>query len=99
MKLAEALQASTHRKAYGYLRNGGPHGLPVAIAMDAGVELIVIDTNLGPILELRKSWAELLPAEREQIENGLDWEPVDPKHPLIQLGDAITDWSDDDAED
>lgn len=100
MTLAEALKASKHREAYGFPKdnNGGSRFIPTALGRDGGVELLSFDSQTGFIQEVKKSWAELLPHEREAVMD-LDWEPIDPKHPLIQLAETLTDWSDDDEED
>lgn len=87
--------ASEVRAAYGYLL-GGNRRFPVAVADDAGVHLLGFDTQVGPFEELSRSWADMLPDQREGILSGLEWEPIEPKHPLIQLGDTLLDWSDDD---
>ena len=99
MTLAEALKASKHREAYGFPKGDGnlPRFIPTALGRDGGVELLNLDSQTGFVQEVKKSWAELLPHEREAI-MGLDWEPIDPKHPLIQLAETLTDWTDDDEE-
>ena len=72
----------------GFLRRTG---LLVAKADDAGVRIVISQMQMG---EIEKSWLDLLPDERQLLFD-LKWEPVEPKHPLIQLAEALDDWTED----
>lgn len=82
MKLAEALKASKRREAIGH-----GHGATI-LASDVGI--LIVNKNKYD----RKPWTDLLPSEQELISK-LDWEPHEPKSPLQQLADSLTDWADD----
>lgn len=108
MKLHEALQASKHREAEGHLPPSHPFhqryrsqllGIPVgyapvAYANDGGVEMSVFDENGKVKDHIQVHWSQLLPHEMEFVQS-LDWRPVEPKSPLKQLADALTDFTED----
>ena len=87
MTLAEALKASEVREAVGRLRDASELSATVVWASDRGV------TILSPLSETEEtySWIDLLPGHREMLGRA-DWEPVEPKNPLIQLAETLTDW-------
>jgi len=94
MELSEALRASKIRKASGYLvgdmANTTGLSSPVAAAGDSHVTFVAI--SVGEIVDL--SWADILPPQKKFL-FGLRWEPVEPKDPLTQLAEALTDWRED----
>ena len=86
MKLSEALKASKTREAVAvvYLKDS----TVCFSATDAGVTIM---SGAG---YTKKTWVDLLPDEHE-LAMGASWEPSNPKPPLQQLADVLTDWSDD----
>jgi hypothetical protein len=86
VKLSEALKASKKRKAFAivYTENSPVH----LSASDAGVIIITKDGYT------ERTWIDLLPKDHELIMSA-SWEPQDPRPPLQQLADTLTDWSDD----
>ena len=108
MKLSEALRASKTRRALGFIDIGARFGsklvehnmpVPVADADDGSVEFIyptiAEDGSTKVNTHERCAWADLLPHYQSFLFS-LRWEPQDPKDPLTQLAETLTDWQEDD---
>ena len=111
VNLAGALKASKKRSAFGYVKaglvvNGVTVGqsldYPVAAANDRRVTFTPILVNeeggalrRSPISTC--SWIDI-PPNQEEFLFALNWEPEDPKDPLTQLAETLTDWRDDQDE-
>lgn len=105
MKLAEALKASKTREAYGLIPESlsdNPAlarlmGVPIATADDYGIRYLGPGPGNNAAELITSSWVDLLPDQRKRL-FALDWRPVKPKHALVQLAEALTDWSELDAD-
>ena len=88
MKLVDALRFSHERKAW------HPDDQMGLYASDYG--LIEFEKAQGSCIREEKvtAWHDVLPNKRRSLLDSEDWEPVDPKDPLIVLAEAMDDWRD-----
>ena len=87
VKLWEALKISKIREAVGRRRIGGQEIM--FFATDGGISVSGRGCVQGDIVVA--PWADLLPQQRNVL-NQINWQPVDPKSPLILLAEAVTDF-------
>ena len=87
MKLWEALKISKIREAVGRRRINGEEIM--FFATDGGISVHGPGVVQGDIVVA--PWADLLPHQRNAL-NEINWQPVDPKNPLILLAEAVTDF-------
>lgn len=89
MTLAEALRASKIRKARALIFGASSDRPITVVADDNGV---IYTTTGGHCIE--KSWIDVTIEDRLMLQSAV-WVPTKSKHPLVQLADTLTDWTDD----